>query len=261
MSSYRLLIMWFFFSSGSGSYLFPYRVCLFVFVCLFVGVFVCLFGFLKSKNWVLTFYLSCDFFQKDRALTFFLTVFVCLMGCLFVCWCVCFFRFLKSKNWVLTFFLTLGIFIFKVRIEFLLFSLPCDHFYLSCDFFQVLIFYLTLGIFWKVRIEFLLFSLPCEFFFSKVRIEFLSFSLPCLFVCLSVCLFGFLKSKNWVLTFYLSFDFFFKRIGLFFPFFLLCLCLFVWLFLWFCLFVCLGFWKERIEFVPFTYHVIFFFKS
>ena len=201
------------------------------------------------------------FFQKDRAVNFFLTVFVfvCLFLSLFLF--VCLFRFLKSKNWVLTFylpcfffikikdralpfFLTVRFFFWKVRIKFLPFSLPLGFFV------------------WKVMIEFLLLFLTMWLFFSRVRIEFLPFSLPCLFVCLFLVfffgLFWFLKSKNWVLTFYLSCDFFFKGLDSYlFPY---RVCLFDCFFVYLILFVCLGFWKVRIEFLPFTYHVIFFQK-
>ena len=80
------------------------------------------------------------------------------------------------------------------------------------------------------------------FFFQKVRIEFLPFLIRLLF---SLPFDFFFKSKNWVLTFLLT----------------MFVCLIDWFFFCSFVFVCLGFWKVRIEFLPFTYHDIFFQKD
>ena len=113
--------------------------------------------------------------------------------------------FSKSKNWVLTFSLILRFCFLKRKNQFLTFCL-------------------TMLIFSKVRIEFLLF--------------------PTMIACLFVCLFAFLKSKNWDLTFYLPCDFFFQKKGSGFNLFpyhmiLFCFVLFCFLFCFvlFCLFV------------------------
>ena len=212
-----------------SSYLFPHHVCL---------------GFWKVRIEFLPFTYHVIFFFKVR-IEF--LPFSLLLG-----------LFLKSKNRVVTFFPYHVIFVSKVRIEFLSVSLPC--LFVNSFLFVCLSF-------WKVRIEFLAFFLPCDFFkeksknwkdlssyfflylvifFSKVRITFLPFALPCLFVCWGVCLFVFvfvclfvwvLKSKNWVLTFYLSCDFFFQKDRAFTFFLTVFVCLIGSLFIWFRLFV------------------------
>ena len=97
--------------------------------------------------------------------------------------------------------------------------------------------------FWKVRIEFSPFTYHVIFFFKKNRV--LTF-----FLTLSI----FLKSKNRVLTFFFTMYFFLQENKNWVLIFLLTMfvCLFDCLFVRLFSFVaCLGFWKVRIEFLPF----------
>ena len=150
--------------------LFCFLFC-FVLFCFCFSCFVVLFckvriGFLplayhvifssKIRIRLLPFPSPCDFFfkNKNRVLTFCLTMFVCMFVWLIVC-------FLKSKNWVLTFCLPCDCFS-KVRIGLVLFALPCD-------FFKDLSSY---------PFPYPLDPYPLDFFFFKVRSEFLLFPLP-----------------------------------------------------------------------------------
>ena len=125
--------------------------------------------------------------------------------------------------WVVFVYLFVCLDFWKVRIEFLPFFLPCDFFCEGGSKNRVLTFSLTLRIFLKSKNWVLIFFPYLVIFFFKSKNYVLTFCLTmfvCLFVCwvVFVCLFVFLKSKNWVLTFCLACDFFPKVRIAFLPF-------------------------------------------